>query len=160
VIFNQQVVSNVNPTQPWEQKSAMFWCESSETFFEFFTDTTTQEGSAVYLDTITLEKVPDADYNGPPLPQACDDRSPEYSTCANYGSLKNNPDNHHQNFCAMGMVGSVRRRNWGGDAKDNCARTCGYCQAMSTSGVMEAMSPGRFLGIILPVLTLAHLTHP
>jgi hypothetical protein len=95
-------------------------------------------------------------------PTACADGTPQHSSCRKYARLLHHPDDHEQNYCGMGKVGSVRRRSWGGDAKDNCARTCGYCQAVGgpslTSGVMKVMSPGRFLGIILPVLTLALLT--
>lgn len=43
-------------------------------------------------------------------------------TCAYYRD-------HEEEFCKMGQRGTVRRRGYGGDAKDNCPLTCGYCEA-------------------------------
>lgn len=48
----------------------------------------------------------------------CSDGSPKYKTCAYYKK---------RTLCEKGKTGTVRRRAWGGDAKDNCAKSCGYC---------------------------------
>ena len=56
--------------------------------------------------------------------QACADGSPIYNSCADYASIKTCGG---VNCCSHGKSGSVRRRSWAGDAKENCYLSCGYC---------------------------------
>lgn len=58
---------------------------------------------------------------------ACLDKTPQFRKCSTYKRRQSGL------FCAMGKNGGVvRRRNFGGDAKDNCKSTCGYCEQASS----------------------------
>merc|ERR550525_1975820 len=63
-----------------------------------------------------------------PQPTECVDGTPNYNSCSDYASVKTCSG---RNCCDHGKEGSVRRRNWAGDAKENCPVSCGYCSLPS-----------------------------
>ena len=60
----------------------------------------------------------------------CADGAPIYNSCADYASIKTCGG---VNCCTHGKAGSVRRRSWAGDAKENCYLSCGYCTTTTTT---------------------------
>jgi len=78
-------------------------------------------------------------------PTACEDGTPQYkSSCSGYSGA-------NTYYCT---IPSARRRNWAGDAQDNCRATCNLCPTSSPTAAPtteESVSPflsGKWLGDI------------
>jgi hypothetical protein len=62
----------------------------------------------------------------------CEDLTPRHRTCSAYATgntFCRDSDDKEVNCCSLARQGSVRRRTWAGDAKDNCWQSCGLCEA-------------------------------
>merc|ERR1712187_1095409 len=74
---------------------------------------------------------------GWPHGMSCADGTPESGESCSY--YKDYDDGY---YCAMGKKSSVRRRDWGADAKENCPVSCGFCTTSPTpSPTVRATSP-------------------